>query len=462
MGTIIWIIQVVASALCVLLLWQSQFLTSIYTIIVAAVLVLLMIATKGLMKRPIRRVGRFITGMILAIIISAILAAADYYLYQLVSTMRHISDADAETTRVAVYVLEDDPAQSIRDAADYDFGILDQQMREDTDQAIEKINEDVGSEISTIGYENPVDLAQGLLDQDCQAIILNDSFVGMISEVEGYEDFESQIRELTAYEWQTDMEAAEKTEGVFTMFISGIDTRGPISTKSRSDVNILAVVNTNTHQVLLVSTPRDYYVPLSISNGVKDKLTHAGIYGVQVSMDTIGMIYDIGVDYYFRVNFSGFEQVIDALGGVTVMSDYDFSAGGYHFVQGANTLNGEQALAFSRERHAFADGDRQRGRNQMAVITGVISRLQSPAVLQNFTQLMNGLEGSFETNMPYDEISEIVRDQLAGGGAWNVESYSVDGTGAKATTYSMNRELYVMVPDEATVETAKEKIEQIK
>lgn len=140
---------------------------------------------------------------------------------------------------------------------------------------------------------------------------------------------------------------------IFTVFISGIDNRGALIAKSRSDVNILASINTATKQVVLISTPRDYYVPLSISNGAKDKLTHAGIYGINVCMDTMAMLYNVNVDYYFRVNFGGFEDIIDALGGVTVDSEVAFSTDNYSFQQGPNNVNGKQALEFVRERHAF-------------------------------------------------------------------------------------------------------------
>ena len=297
---------------------------------------------------------------------------------------------------------------------------------------------------------------------------MSEDFVGMISECEGYENFESSIRKIATYEWKTAVKktSSDKTltdeKGVFTMYISGIDTFGDISTKSRSDVNIIAVVNANTHQVLLVSTPRDYFVPLSISGGVKDKLTHAGIYGIDVSKDTLGMLYDIDMDYYFRVNFSGFEGIIDALGGITVQSDYDFvSDEKFHFNKGTNNLNAEQALSFARERHAFAEGDRQRGKDQMEVIKGVIQKLQTPAVLQNFNELMKGLEGSFQTDMPYDALSNLVKDQLSDGGSWNVKSYSVDGSGAMSPTYSMSQKLYVMIPDQSTMNQAKTMIQQV-
>lgn len=144
--------------------------------------------------------------------------------------------------------------------------------------------------------------------------------------------------------------AAVKPDEVYTIYISGIDTRGAMTSSSLSDVNIIATVNLKTKQILLVSTPRDYYVPLSISNGVPDKLTHAGIYGVNVCMDTLEMLYGIDINYYFRLNFAGFIQIIDSLGGVTINSDYDFDSQnvkGFHFNKGENFVNGEQALAFA-------------------------------------------------------------------------------------------------------------------
>lgn len=470
-GWIASIIQIAASVFSVVLLCRADLLPIPFLTVGIAVLAVLIVVCRLLMKRRIKK-GRFFAGLLVSLLISVVLCVAGYDLYKLTNTLQNITDAREETTRVGVYVLAEDPAGTIQDAKDYGFGILETLTREDTDNALMQIKEETGAEVRTVSCSGTADLADALLEQECGAILLNEGFVNLITETEGYEDFDSQIKEIAVYEWKTviaDTEAEEAEEkaqevsGVFTMFISGIDTAGDISTKSRSDVNIIAVVNTDTRQVLLVSTPRDYFVPLSISNGVKDKLTHAGIYGVNVSMDTLSMLYGTDMDYYFRINFSGFEKLIDALGGVTVQSDYTFDvAPSFHFVEGSNTLNGIEALAFARERHAFAEGDRQRGKNQMAVITGVINKMQSPAVLQNFNGLMQGLEGSFESDIPYSMLSGMVKSQLSDGGSWNVVSYSVDGTGSKSTTYSMSKQAYVMVPDEATVEKAKELIGAVK
>ena len=248
------------------------------------------------------------------------------------------------------------------------------------------------------------------------------------------------------------------TDEVYTIFVSGIDTRGGMTASSRSDVNIILTLNATTKQILMISTPRDYFVPLSISNGVPDKLTHAGIYGVNVCMDTLDMLYDIDINYYFRLNFAGFEQIIDALGGVNVNSDYDFDSGnttGYHFNKGENHLNGEQALVFARERYAFKEGDRQRGRNQMAVIQGVVDKATQPAFLKNYLSVLDSLDGAFETNVPYDVMASLVRKQLGEGGSWQVLSYSVDGTGDTQKPYSMSSKAYVMIPNQNTVDKAK-------
>ena len=257
-------------------------------------------------------------------------------------------------------------------------------------------------------------------------------------------------------------DTGEAADGlIFTVYISGIDNRGALIARSRSDVNILASINTATKQVALISTPRDFYVPLSISGGARDKLTHAGIYGVEVCMDTMEMLYNVNVDYYFRVNFGGFEEIIDALGGVTVYSENSFSTTNYSFSAGDNYMDGPMALEFVRERHAFASGDRQRGKNQMAVIRAVINKALSPDILMNYSSMLSAVEGSFETSVPYDTISAIVRDQLDKGGEWNIVSYSVDGYGDSQIPYSMSQYAYVMVPYEDTVETAKNLIYQV-
>ena len=261
----------------------------------------------------------------------------------------------------------------------------------------------------------------------------------------------------------TGAEANKITKEPFVVYLSGVDNRGELTEKARSDVNILAVVNPETKQAALINTPRDYYVDLAGTDS-KDKLTHAGLYGVETSMATLGNLYGVNVDHYIRINFAGFISIIDAIGGVDVYSDQAFTSvgsPGYYdpttFAEGWNHLDGKSALAFARERHAFKTGDIQRGINQMKVIDAMVEKLKSPALLMSFSKLMEAASDCFVTSLSQEQISALVRMQLSDLSSWNIQSYSVTGTGAKSTKcYSAKgQSLYVMKPDENSVNEAK-------
>ena len=261
----------------------------------------------------------------------------------------------------------------------------------------------------------------------------------------------------------TGAEANKITKEPFVVYLSGVDNRGELTEKARSDVNILAVVNPTTKQAALINTPRDYYVDLAGTDS-KDKLTHAGLYGVETSMATLGNLYGVNVEHSLRINFAGFINIIDAIGGVDVYSDQAFTSvgsPGYYdpttFAEGWNHLDGKSALAFARERHAFKTGDIQRGINQMKVIDAMVNKLKSPALLMGFSKLMDAAADCFVTSLSQEQISALVRMQLGDLANWDIQSYTVTGSGAKSTKcYSAKgQSLYVMKPDENSVNEAK-------
>ena len=267
----------------------------------------------------------------------------------------------------------------------------------------------------------------------------------------------------------TGAEANKITKEPFVIYLSGVDTRGELTENARSDVNILAAVNPVTKRVALVNTPRDYYVDLAGTSS-KDKLTHAGLYGVETSMETLGNLYGVNVDHYIRINFAGFISIIDALGGVDVYSDQAFTSvgsPGYYdpttFVEGWNHLDGKSALAFARERHAFASGDIQRGINQMKVIDAMLNKIKSPALLMGFSKIMDAASDCFVTSFSQDQISALVRMQLSDFAEWDIESYTVTGTSSSSTKcYSAKgQKLYVMKPDDASVSKAREMVASV-
>ena len=476
---------IVELAFIVLLLYAKLISVKYIGMISAGLLVALIFVY--LLVRKVRKRIRFGVGVVLAVLIVVALGTGSLYIYKTVSALDTITGVNKDVTKINVYVKEDDPAQKLADASGYTFGILSELDRDNTDQALQQMYYELGSDVQTNEYSGLSELADSLNNGTTGAIILNQAYLDVLDEMDNYSSFSSQLREIASLQVETVVQRktpqvteavgsttetsdnssadAAVTDEVYTIYVSGIDTRGEMTASSRSDVNIILTVNTRTKQILMVSTPRDYFVPLSISNGVPDKLTHAGIYGVNVSMDTLNMLYDININYYFRLNFAGFEKIIDALGGITVNSDYEFDSQntkGYHFNKGENHLNGEQALVFTRERYAFKEGDRQRGRDQMAGIQGTVDKATQPAFLKNYLSVMDSLDGCFETNVPYDIIASLVRKQLDEGGSWQVLSYSTDGTGDTQKPYSMSQKAYVMIPDQTTVDKAKTLMKKVR
>jgi LCP family protein required for cell wall assembly len=339
---------------------------------------------------------------------------------------------------------------------------------------------------NTQQYESLTDQVSALFSDRVDAILYNSAYAGLISEQ--WEDFGAQVKiiytrnftksDINKYkntlneditddpiDEPIDETIAPNTQpqqsDTFSVYISGIDVYGSIAKNSRSDVNIIAIVNTAQKKILLITTPRDYYVPIAgVSGNKKDKLTHAGIYGIDASMNTLSELYDVPIDYYIRINFTSFEQIVDALGGISVYSDYSFNSGGYKYKSGYNDLNGKQALRFCRERHSFAEGDRQRGKNQQAVIKGIIEKACSPAILLAANSILDSVRTNIDMNIPEELIQSLIRDQLDDGGEWDIQTISADGSDSKNTTFSMpNLKSYVMLPDYDSVQTIKDAIQ---
>lgn len=399
---------------------------------------------------------------ILSVILSVALVVGSVYAYTTKSAVDGISGNKTHRFEIGVYVLADNPAESMNDIIDKNFGINKLTDRENTNKAVNEINDRYSAQINTSEYDDLISLADALYDGSIDAIIMNSAYVDVIKDNEDYKDFGDRVKLITTITFERVVKEDNNDDylsgnGIFTMYISGIDTNGAPTVNRNSDVNILMVVNTNTHQILLINTPRDFYVPTTVSGGVKDKLTHAGCYGIDCSVGTLEMLYEINIDYYMKVNFTGFVDIINYLGGVDVYSEKEFIAwnGKYHILEGENHLNGEEALGFARERYAFGSGDRQRGKNQMKVIKAVINKMMSTDMLMNYTKILDKLSETMVTSMPYEEIGNLIKNQLDEMPSWDVQTYSVDGTGDTQPSYSLSSPNYVMVPNEDTVNQAK-------
>lgn len=314
-------------------------------------------------------------------------------------------------------------------------------------------------------FDNMSEGIDSLLNEEVDAIVLEDSYYILAKDIRN--NFDDKINKIYSFEVKvktyddTDIDVMEP----FILYISGIDQYGDVKTvRGRSDVNQLVVVNPKTNKILLVNTPRDYYVQLAGTTGLKDKLTHAGVYGIEKSIGTLENLYDIDINHYLRVNFNTVVELVDIIGGIEVYSDTELDINDWHIVKGNNYMDGEKALAYSRERHAYITGDHHRGANQQQVITAILEKVTKSSVLiSKYNSILNVLKGSFQTDMSMAEITAFIRFQLNEMPKWDIKSIAVTGYNSSNYTYSMGSKykLYVMEPDWNSVENAKKEIREV-
>ena len=459
-GKLITLVQLLMTVIFVALLWNSGLVPGRYLAALAIVLFVLFGVMFGL---QFLRSKIYILGIVLSLLISIGLGFGSYYLSRTNQMLADVGGATYKTDNMIVAVRSDDSAENILDAKDYKYGIQTTLDQENNQKMLEDIESVLGQAPDVNEYVTVQQEAQALLNGEIGAAIYNEAFSGIIEdEIEGYSD---QVKIIYQYGIETEIAQEEEkdVDQPFNIYISGIDVAGDITTTSRSDVNIIMTVNPNTHKILLTTTPRDYYVTIpGVSGEQRDKLTHAGIYGVDVSMSTLENIYGIDISYYARVNFTSLVRIVDALGGIDVYSEYAFEGRGYQFQEGMNHMDGEAALAFSRERYSFQSGDNQRGKNQEAVLTAILQKAMSPALLANASELITSVSDCVETNMTRTEMAKFINMQLSDAASWEIESTAATGTGDSQACYSSGSQLlYVMWPDEASVAEISEKMQQV-
>ena len=405
--------------------------------------------------------GILLIGGILGLLVIVAVAVAFIQFGRVDDTLKQLTQPSPPLRELGVYVMQDDPAQELKDTVGYSYGGLERNGEE----GLALLGQALESDPPWQGYPTAFALASALRKGECQAVLLEEAYQKSLADARGYEWTTEGMRKVGTIELLSQEDAAlpaapEGTPESFLLYLSGSDTFGDVSTLSRSDVNILAAVNLFTKELFLLSTPRDFYLSFDQTQGAKDKLAHAGIYGVEASVDALESLYGVDISYYLRMNFTGFVEVIDALGGVSVYSDREFSVEGIRtYQEGYNQLSGIEALAFVRERMSFPEGDYQRAENQMEVIRAVVEKAASPALLENLSAVLDAVEGNFETNLPREQIMSLAP---ALSGDWKITTYTVSGQSAYRETYSMpGEELYVILPDEDSVAQASETLKAV-
>lgn len=456
LGMILAILQFVLSVVFVVNVLFFDMLTSTYIMVLGAVLMILLGIT---LLSQIGAKGKGIAGKIFSILICIILAAGSVGIGMVNDAFEQITGKNTKTSAVCVAVLKDDAAATIVDAKDYSFGVSYGANAEQITSTITKIEGEVSTTLQLTEYASVIDEAQALLDGEVQAMIYRGSQMSVIADqIDG---FEEEVKVIYTHNIVVEIENEAVDASMnepFAVYLSGIDVYGDISQESRSDVNIIAVVNPTSHQILLITTPRDYYVTIpGISGAAYDKLTHAGLYGVDASMATLENLYGTEIQFFGRVNFTSLIDIVDALGGLDVYSDTDFytsKAAGceIHVTEGMNHFNGKEALAFCRERKNLADGDNARGVHQQAVITAMIKKMMSPAILRGAADIIESVSDGIDTNFSMDQIQSLIKTQLKTNATWYITSVQATGYGAKQTCFSSGSTLlYVTMQDSTSV-----------
>lgn len=412
-----------------------------------------------------------IIASILCVGLTIIGFGGSYYLHTANGFLDAITDHhNMEKRTVSVYALNTTGYKGQKDIDGLSIAISKTNARTYVNEALEKLK-NKGVQFEVKEYDSTIEMVHNFRGQAVDLMMIDQSLLTIIEDFEDQADILDSIHSIYDYEYY--VESANTATSVdisnepFNVLISGSDSRADIDETARSDVNLIMTVNPSTHSILLTSVPRDYYVEtvcdasMGCANGKKDKLTHTGLHGIETTEKTLEEVFGIEINYNVKVSFSTLTRLVDVLGGITVDNPNEFEAGGNTFEKGNITLNGEQALSYVRERYSFATGDRERGRNQMRVLSAIIDKIASPSVLGNYVDIMNTMKDSFQTNMPIEDIRTLAREQLQYGKRWQIYRNSVDGTGSTEFCYELGNEASVLIPDEETISKAKLNVEAV-
>lgn len=414
----------------------------------------------------------------LVILISVAYGLGDYYLYSTASTLNTVTEQAAKSKNtVSLIVMAESPKTDVQDINGSKIGVLTNINKEGTKKSLNDISkQNIG--YSTEKFDNVPAMLQALYEGEVDAIILNEAYRSNVSEIENYENFnnETKVIHQTVYytkEANNSLAVSDITSKPFTILITGNDSFGALDEVSRSDVNMIVTINPLTSTILMTSIPRDAFVTevcddYACNYGVEDKLTHTGIYGADTTKDTLENLLDIDINYIFRVNFSSMIDIVDALGGIDIdvaegmaVSRFysDSTLEGVH--EGQNHLNGKRALAYSRERKAYLDGDVQRARNQQQVLQAMFKKASSPKVITKYSNILKAVGKAFDTNMTTKEITSFIKYQLQASPSWKFEQYVLKGENTLKVSPELGMEVSAVELYAYSIQTASEKIEAV-
>ena len=367
---------------------------------------------------------------------------------------------NVETTTYNVIVLKNSNYKELKDLNNTKMGYLFNDV--DNDKYLDKIKEEIDVELKE---EDFLTIYTDLINNEISAIIINEAYLDIIEEQ--YKDFSDNTKILYSLNIKNKVKTNNDILKPVNIYISGSDSRSNTITDSTlSDVNIIVTLNPKTHTMLLTNIPRDYYVQLHGTTGTKDKLTHAGLYGIEMSKNTLEDLFGIEIDYSIKLGFQSVVEIVDLVGGIEIYSDTAFNSfhkKGWYVKKGINYMDGEKALAYARERYAYSDGDSHRGRNQQQVIEAIFNKIVADkTILLKYDSLLSKFSKLYRTDIPKEFVTLLIKQQLEDMSSWTIEKQSVEGKGTLGQTYSMpGPNLYITIPNQDTINSAVQKINEV-
>ena len=445
-------------------------MTIVFVLLDLIFILLLCFATKGVVSK--------IICIIFALAISLGSCLGGYYMSKtggLLSSMTNVAKHSKNT--VSVIVKQSSDMKKKTDLAGHSVGTLTNINTQGSKKILKELNKS-GIQMEKREYGSLTEMLESFYNGEVDSIVINESSRSQITDMDAYANFDNNTR--VVYQTSYKVENTDKAKAVsnitntpFNVLISGSDTRGGFDENGRSDVIMVATVNPKTGTVLLTSVPRDFYVTTACDagdgcqEGALDKITHTGIHGTNTTKRTVEKLLGIEINYTFKVGFDTVTDLVDAIGGIDVTVAPGYAVDSFLMIpsfsvhEGVNHLNGQQALAYSRERYAYTEGDRQRTKNQQQVLMAIVDKITSPAIVTNYASIMDTLSNTFSTTMSSQEISDLIKYQLNSNPKWKMEQYMVNGTGDTLMCAELGDAAYVMVPDQSTVTTAKNKINAV-
>lgn len=490
--------QVLCSVLFLVLLGQLNMLPTIWLVCVILLFTLFLAGTFFLLRTSSRQKKEkklsLVLGSLLAVLVVVGSLTGSVVIRKAFSTLKEITTiSEVVVNDMVIYVRSDDPASNLNDISTRTIGIMETHNRDISDASLQYLENELHTSLNYAVFDGPINLVQALIDHQVDAIMFSPMYFDLISAEGTFTDLSSVIRSLTTFQVETvqvkpvevpqetsssqeessteNSEEETENENIITLYLSGVDALSDINGIANGDVNIIATINKKTHQILLISTPRDAYVLLPQFDAY-DKLTIAAYYGIDSSIAALENLYDIKIDYYARINFWGLANLVNVLGGIDIYNPEYFKADsvffegepwdGYTFYEGNLHLYGGEALAYARARHGLPRGDLSRGQHQMIIIRGILDKVLSPAILSDIDGFLEAVGRNFIMNIPYEVLTELVQEQLATNAEWELVTYASSGEGTSNVSYTLQMDTYTMILDESTIETCKDLMRRVR